>query len=63
MSLTSVVLSYTGRPISSVRNEFSWSTCYPESSETDWITAVQGDACDPPALVRDAEFDLSTPTP
>jgi hypothetical protein len=25
----------------------------PESSETDWITAVQGDACD----LRDAEFD------
>jgi hypothetical protein len=30
----------------------------PESSDIDWITAVQGDACDPPARVRDAEFDL-----
>jgi hypothetical protein len=29
-----------------------------ESSHIDWITAVQGDACDPPALVRNAEFDL-----
>src|SRR5215510_920706 len=30
----------------------------PESSNTDWITAVQGDACDPPALIRDTTFDL-----
>jgi hypothetical protein len=29
-----------------------------ESSDVDWITAVQGDACAPPALVRGAEFDL-----
>ena len=30
----------------------------PEVSNTDWITAAQGDACDPPAQVRAAEFDL-----
>ncbi len=30
----------------------------PESSDIDSITAVQGDACDPPTVVRDAEFDL-----
>ena len=30
----------------------------PESSDIDWITAVQGDACEPPPLVREAEFDL-----
>jgi hypothetical protein len=30
----------------------------PESSDIDWITALQGDACGPPAVVRDAKFDL-----
>lgn len=29
-----------------------------EGDEADWITPVQGDACDPPAEVRSAEFDL-----
>src|SRR4051794_31096647 len=30
----------------------------PESSGIDWITAVKGDACNPPGALRDAEFDL-----
>jgi hypothetical protein len=51
-----VVLSYTGRPVRP--QSVVVVNLLPESSETDWITAVQGDACDPPALVRDAEFDL-----
>ena len=30
----------------------------PLASTTDWITVVQGDACDPPSEIRAMEFDL-----
>src|SRR5512145_2526592 len=30
----------------------------PEQSSVDWITAVQGDACNPPTAVRAAQYDL-----
>jgi hypothetical protein len=30
----------------------------PEVSTADWITAVQGDACNPPAAARAAKYDL-----
>ena len=30
----------------------------PQTSRTGWITAIQGDACDPPAEIRAMEFDI-----
>ena len=30
----------------------------PETSDVDWITTVQGDACAPPAMITSEQFDL-----
>jgi hypothetical protein len=57
-SSTSVVLSNTGRSAPFAQKSVVVVNLLPESSDIHWITAVQGDACDPPAHVRDAEFDF-----